>query len=394
MIHAWLDGALSPDESARMESHANSCADCAALVAEARGLVAASSRILASLDAVPAGVIPGSSTGTDQLAALRARRAADSRRWWRDRRFVAAASLILVAGISSVVWRTAGNQSPAMMEFTRAVDSVSPPAAAPSPGPVEAKAEASQPLRDAAPVRAATRPADSTPGNAKVAATSPVSAAAEVTVESRAAGAPGQQTKDAANTARAEQSAKVQLQVQQQDAAGARRLTLEPRPQRADSTRPVTPPPTVAAPAPTGAALARNRSAADASLGAGFQLADVKSPAGSCYEVRPLNASGEGPGLTADTVRLLDEVAPERSDPAWFVATRAGALSGAMRWRLVDSITVELRTSNAANAELWRFHTRTRVLYQGGGQVVVTIVPDVQGLRNVRAMWATPLGCR
>ena len=58
MIHAWLDGALSPDESARMESHANSCADCAALVAEARGLVAASSRILASLDAVPAGVIP------------------------------------------------------------------------------------------------------------------------------------------------------------------------------------------------------------------------------------------------------------------------------------------------------------------------------------------------
>src|SRR5262245_6969751 len=92
-IHAWLDGGLSPDESARVESHTGSCADCAALVAETRGLVAASSRILSSLDAVPSNVLPGATTGTDQLAALRARRAAITRVWWRDRRFEAAASL-------------------------------------------------------------------------------------------------------------------------------------------------------------------------------------------------------------------------------------------------------------------------------------------------------------
>ena len=80
-IHAWLDGALSPDESARVEALAGACTECAALVAEARGLVAASSRILSSLDTIPGGVIPGVDDGVDQLAALRARRSASARRW-------------------------------------------------------------------------------------------------------------------------------------------------------------------------------------------------------------------------------------------------------------------------------------------------------------------------
>lgn len=56
-IHAWLDGALPPDEAARAEAHVAECADCAAKVAEARGLVAASSRILTALDDVPRGVV-------------------------------------------------------------------------------------------------------------------------------------------------------------------------------------------------------------------------------------------------------------------------------------------------------------------------------------------------
>src|SRR5690348_8438474 len=59
-IHAWLDGALDAEEAARVEEHAASCASCAAAVAEARGLVAGTSRILASLDHVPGGVIPKS----------------------------------------------------------------------------------------------------------------------------------------------------------------------------------------------------------------------------------------------------------------------------------------------------------------------------------------------
>jgi hypothetical protein len=57
-LHAWLDGALSPDESARVEAHIASCAVCSAAAAEARGLVAAASRILTALDDVPGGVAP------------------------------------------------------------------------------------------------------------------------------------------------------------------------------------------------------------------------------------------------------------------------------------------------------------------------------------------------
>ena len=58
IIHAWIDGELPPDEASRVEAHANSCAACGALVAEARGLVAASSRIVSALDVTPSGVLP------------------------------------------------------------------------------------------------------------------------------------------------------------------------------------------------------------------------------------------------------------------------------------------------------------------------------------------------
>ena len=57
-IHSWLDGALSPDEAARVEAHVKECAQCQAAVAEARGFIAASSRILTALDNAPRGVIP------------------------------------------------------------------------------------------------------------------------------------------------------------------------------------------------------------------------------------------------------------------------------------------------------------------------------------------------
>jgi anti-sigma factor RsiW len=57
-IHSWLDGALSVDEAARTEAHVAECPQCAAAVAEARGLIAASSRILTALDHVPRAVVP------------------------------------------------------------------------------------------------------------------------------------------------------------------------------------------------------------------------------------------------------------------------------------------------------------------------------------------------
>jgi Putative zinc-finger len=57
-IHSWLDGALSADEAARIEEHVKECPECAVAVAEARGFIAASSRILTALDNAPRGVTP------------------------------------------------------------------------------------------------------------------------------------------------------------------------------------------------------------------------------------------------------------------------------------------------------------------------------------------------
>jgi Putative zinc-finger len=70
-VHAWLDGQLPADDAARVESHAVGCATCQARVAEARGLIAASSRILTALDGVPARVVPERRRGV-QLWQVRA----------------------------------------------------------------------------------------------------------------------------------------------------------------------------------------------------------------------------------------------------------------------------------------------------------------------------------
>jgi hypothetical protein len=91
-IHSWLDGALSAEEATRVESHVSECASCAAAVAEARGFIAASSRILTALDDVPRGVVP----------TIPAKRR-DFRVVWR-----AAAAVLIVAGGSFVVMREGG----------------------------------------------------------------------------------------------------------------------------------------------------------------------------------------------------------------------------------------------------------------------------------------------
>ena len=56
-IHAWIDGELSPEQGDEITAHVAECPECAAMVAEARGLVAASTRILTALDDVPGVVI-------------------------------------------------------------------------------------------------------------------------------------------------------------------------------------------------------------------------------------------------------------------------------------------------------------------------------------------------
>jgi hypothetical protein len=103
-IHAWLDGALSPEEAAKVEAHASECAECAALVAEARGLIAASTRILNSLDDVPAGVIPSAPADAPSAAQI-----GRQRRWYDRTDFRAAAAILLVAGASLVIAKSQRN---------------------------------------------------------------------------------------------------------------------------------------------------------------------------------------------------------------------------------------------------------------------------------------------
>jgi hypothetical protein len=90
-IHAWLDGQLSETEAATVESHVNGCADCAAAVAEARGFIAASSRIVSALDIVPGGVIPAPRPV--------------QRRWYQSTQLRAAAAVAFLAGASLLVLR-------------------------------------------------------------------------------------------------------------------------------------------------------------------------------------------------------------------------------------------------------------------------------------------------
>ncbi|MFL5582113.1 MAG: carboxypeptidase-like regulatory domain-containing protein [Gemmatimonadaceae bacterium] len=109
-IHAWLDGALPADESARLEAHVAECAQCAAAVAEARGLIAASSRILSALDDVPGAVALGrqpSALGRDDVVeadVVPLRSPAPPVRPFRvSRRLMAAASVLLVVGVGSTL---------------------------------------------------------------------------------------------------------------------------------------------------------------------------------------------------------------------------------------------------------------------------------------------------
>ncbi len=95
-IHAWLDGALNDDESAEVERHIASCAECRAQVAEARGFIAGASRILSALDDIPAGVVPRRERLTEVARSMR------TRQWVRTTGWVVAAGLMLAVGVETV----------------------------------------------------------------------------------------------------------------------------------------------------------------------------------------------------------------------------------------------------------------------------------------------------
>ncbi len=150
--HAWLDGALPPDEAARAAAHVAGCAVCAALVAEAQGLLAGASRILGALDEVPGGVLPrDAAREAARDAALSAALAAaaterrDTRRdargarraWYAGVPLRAAAAVLLVAGLGTIVVRSGDQRASRMSPMAAASDRAAsaPAASSSSSGP-------------------------------------------------------------------------------------------------------------------------------------------------------------------------------------------------------------------------------------------------------------------
>lgn len=92
-LHAWVEGELDGAEHERIEAHLAGCARCRKAVAEARGLIAGASRIVAALDGAPAGVVPSR------------RRFGAPRPRFAPARWAAAAAVLLFAATSVVVSR-------------------------------------------------------------------------------------------------------------------------------------------------------------------------------------------------------------------------------------------------------------------------------------------------
>jgi hypothetical protein len=107
-IHAWLDDALAGDEAAAVAKHVAKCGDCAALVAEARGMIVAAGNIVAALEDVRGGVIPSSAPAR----AIAGRTSQTS--LWRRLHFTptraALAATLLVAVGSVLTVRRAGQR--------------------------------------------------------------------------------------------------------------------------------------------------------------------------------------------------------------------------------------------------------------------------------------------
>jgi hypothetical protein len=192
-IHAWLDGALSEAEAREVSAHAASCKECGALVAEARGLIAGASRVLTSLDDVPAGIAPKRA----QVVA-----SAKPQRFWQAAPWVTgiAAALMLAIGVKE--WRDRPSAKAAFAPVNATFDSLrASPSRPPRPSLVDSalRREAQPRLR-----RVNAPPA----AEKDFKATSPASAAG-----SGGAGAKGPERADAASDI-----AKAQAELPKKDA--------------------------------------------------------------------------------------------------------------------------------------------------------------------------------
>ena len=146
-IHAWLDGELASPEREALEAHIAECAQCAAVVAEARGFIAASTRILTALDSVPGGVLPAASTGSGTG------RPAVRRRFVAPRAWMAAAAVLVLSTVTVIAVRPGSDAARLRVavatreqkELSANAEPSATPNAAASATPTEEKPQAAEP---------------------------------------------------------------------------------------------------------------------------------------------------------------------------------------------------------------------------------------------------------
>lgn len=370
-IHTWLDGELAPDESAALEAHIASCPECSAAVAEARGLIAASSRILTKLDDVSAGVIPGrqveASISRSAAAASVSGRPARHRTWWTRSGLAAAAVVFVAAG----TWVVARRVAPGATEIlgsapesaARATDSIAADRA-----PVAPENTATSASRDSASFAKAAVP--SANRTAPPAATSQSGTAGQVAAaaESR----PRQATSDSARPLARRNDRDQNLPAAERlvparpaapapapaiasplaESVATQRAPAKREPRELKATENVV---TTGASADLSAKDARSQKSAAPSALAELQQAMLLA---GCYDVRIDPAGREAAALQSTTrpsrIALDTTVAPVESDPAHRVArditpsdTRTGT---SMSWRPTGPQSFELVIGTGASA--------------------------------------------
>ncbi|HEV7705460.1 MAG TPA: zf-HC2 domain-containing protein [Gemmatimonadaceae bacterium] len=143
MIHAWLDGELPPAEREALEAHLAECAQCAAAVAEARGFIAASTRILTALDSVPGGVLPAASTGSGGARPAVRRHFVVSRAW------MAAAAVLVLSTLTVIATRPDSDVGRLRVAaVTRDQKELSASAAPATPATTAARADTARPAEE------------------------------------------------------------------------------------------------------------------------------------------------------------------------------------------------------------------------------------------------------
>ena len=191
LIHMWLDGECSADEAAEIERLVATDPAWAAAVAEARGLMAASSRIVSALDAVPRAMPAGEKAAPDTAAIAPAVPEVPVRAFYRVRPWMKmAAGLVLVVGTAYAIreqTRAVFTSAPVVRE--REDPAVEPMTVTPPEAPVAqgkasdtdvARVEAREPTQPVArtmPAAAAPEPSVAS-GREKVAVPAPAPAPA------------------------------------------------------------------------------------------------------------------------------------------------------------------------------------------------------------------------